>query len=88
MNKDSYQQIKKFADFQSDCKDFDAKLEELQESLYPTSHKNDYDFDVYIKAGIVRDTLFRLVRCMRGFPDEISAYDFDCGGGEVVRTRE
>jgi hypothetical protein len=86
VNRDSYKQIKKFAHFESECKHFDAVLNDLQLSLYHHCHTNDDDFDVYEKAQLVRDTLFRLMRKMRGVPNEDNPDDFDCAGGDVLET--
>lgn len=87
MKKDSRTQLKSFADFQNQLRNFDHVLEELQNSIYDTAHKSQQDFDVYVNAQMVRDSLFRLVRKMRRIPDETNIDDFDCGGGEVLRTR-
>ncbi len=86
MDRLSFSQIKKFAQFHDECRRFDRVLEQLQDRVYPTAHENEEDFAVYVSAQLVRDYLFRLVRKTHGIPNEESPDEFDCGGGEVVRS--
>lgn len=83
----SHLRIKSFAGILSEIRRFDTLLEELQESLYRSDcYKNERDYSVYVRAQMVRDYLFRLVRTMRGLPDETCVDDYDAGGGEVLRS--
>lgn len=72
MNKDSYKQIKKVADFEANCRYFDSLLADLQEE-YKDQILDDYQsLRIYSSAGMVRDTLYILLQRMRGVPsDEI-----------------
>lgn len=67
MIEDKYNKIKKFTQFEAECKYFDFSLANLQE-LY-NDRNDEHSRDIWARAQIARDVIYIILQKIRGASD-------------------